>query len=193
MNDNEPQLPGINFDQHIMQIRTAVQQDENDIKRVYMSAFAESERTVVSELALNLLSEQAAAPVISLVAETAGTVIGHAAFSPIRIDGEDTFKGYILAPLAIMPAHQRNRAGSSLVESGIHILREMQVDAVFVYGDPAYYARFGFNADAAKPYIPPHRLQYPVGWQGLILGGRGDRKSPVTLVCVESLDDPILW
>ena len=32
---------------------------------------------------------------------------------------------------------------------------EMGVNVLFVYGDPKYYGKFGFNADLASGYSPP--------------------------------------
>ena len=57
----------------------------------------------------------------------------------------------------------------------------MGVDILFVYGDPKYYSRFGFSADAAVRYIPPYRLQYPFGWQGIALKERNIERSAIDL------------
>lgn len=101
--------------------------------------------------------------------------------------------GYILAPLAVRPEHQRAGLGSHLVEDGIGRLAHMGVGMVFVYGDPKYYGRFGFTVDAAKAYDPPYKIQYPSGWQAIALdkgttGGHSGR-----IACVASLCDPVLW
>jgi len=69
----------------------------------------------------------------------------------------------------------------------------MKVDVLFVYGDPQYYGRFGFEADAATPYTPPYRLRYPDGWQAIPLNNYDISGSTGTLSCVASLCDPKLW
>ena len=176
-----------------MSIRPATGSDRDDIRDVHRAAFSESEREIVSRLAVDLLSETTTPPTISLVAETDGAVVGHVAFSPMSVDDGEHLQGYILAPLAVRPDHQRRRIGSLLIESGTQRLSGMGIDVVLVYGDPGYYGRFGFTVDAAERYVPPYGLQYPFGWQGLALSERGIPESPVRIGCVAPLRDPALW
>src|ERR1041385_5772705 len=80
---------------------------------------------------------------ISIVATDADHVIGHVCFSRVNIDdGSGRFSA--LAPLAVLPSHQRRGVGSMLVKAGLEECTRRGVDAVFVVGDPAYYSRFGF-------------------------------------------------
>lgn len=158
-----------------------------------MSAFPEGEREIVAELAINLLSEETTPQTISLVAETEGAVVGHVSFSPVTIDTNENCQGYILAPLGVKPDYQNRRIGSQLIESGMQRLSTMGVNILFVYGDPKYYGRFGFSADAAVRYVPPYRLQYPFGWQGIAFKKCSTERSAVKITCVTSLCDPALW
>ena len=91
------------------------------------------------------------------------------------------------------PEHQNCGIGSKLVESGIARLSGSKVDVLFVYGDPEYYARFGFSAEAAATFLPPYALQYPFGWQAMVLHESGTNEQPVQLSVVASLRDPALW
>jgi len=176
-----------------MHIRIATSLDRDDVRSVHLSTFPEGEGEIVSKLAVNLLSEATTPQTISLVAETDGAVVGHVAFSPVTIDGNKESQGHILAPLGVKPDHQKRRIGSHLVESGMQRLSEMGVGILFVYGDPKYYGRFGFSVDAAERYVPPCRLQYPFGWQGIALKECSMETSPVKIACVTSLCDPVLW
>jgi len=179
-----------------MQPRRATRSDRGAVHGVHWAAFAESERALVARLAVRLLSERTTPPTISLVAEVDGVVAGHVAFSPVTIESAgDTqdLHGYILAPLAVRPELQKRRIGTRLVETGISELSGAGVDVVFVYGDPEYYGRFGFSARAAEGYIPPYELEYPSGWQGLVLGACATRESPAAITCVPALSDPALW
>ncbi len=176
-----------------MNIRIATSLDQDNIHSVHWSAFAEGEREIISKLAVNLLAEETTPQTISLVAETKGAVVGHVAFSPVTIGSNKNVQGYILAPLGVKPDYQKRHIGSKLIESGMQQLSRIGADILFVYGDPKYYSRFGFSVDAAECYIPPYRLEYPFGWQGIALNECGIRKSPIKIACVTSLCDPALW
>jgi len=176
-----------------MHTRAATNLDRDDIHSVHWSAFAEGEREVVSKLAVNLLSEETTPQTISLVAESEGIVVGHVAFSPVTINNDGNFRGYILAPLGVKPDYQQRRIGSKLIERGMLQLSRLGVDIIFVYGDPKYYSKFGFSVDAAERYIPPYKLQYPFGWQGITLNKCNAGKPSANIVCVTSLSDPALW
>jgi putative acetyltransferase len=89
-----------------------------------------------------LLREQAQ-PLVSLVAEESGTLVGHIMFSPVSLQGfTELMMG--LAPMAVTPACQRQGIGSALVRAGIDRCREIGVAAIVVLGHPDFYPRFGF-------------------------------------------------
>ncbi|MEM9808286.1 MAG: N-acetyltransferase [Cyanobacteria bacterium P01_D01_bin.56] len=176
-----------------MNIRTATSLERDNIHNVHWAAFPEEERELVSKLAVDLLLKETDPPILSLIAETEGNVVGHVAFSPVSIDSNQTIQGYILAPLAVKPDCQKHGIGSQLVKNGMQQLSTMGVDILLVYGDPKYYGRFGFNADVAESYIPPYKLEYPFGWQGVALGDSGVQQSSIQIACVNSLSDPALW
>lgn len=176
-----------------MNIRIATSLDRNNVRDVYWAAFAEGEREIISKLAINLLSEKTTPQIISLVAETEGAVVGHVAFSPVTIGTNKNCQGYILAPIGVKPDYQKRRIGSKLIERGMQQLSRMGVDILFVYGDPSYYSRFGFSVDAAGLYIPPYRLQYPSGWQGIAFKECSHERLPSKITCVTSLCDPEIW
>lgn len=174
-------------------IRAATSLDREDVRGVYLRAFPEGENRLVATLAVNLLDEETDPETISLVAEIGGGVVGHIAFSPVMADINKNWLGYILAPLGVEPEYHKIGIGSKLVESGMELLRKNMVNVIFVYGDPKYYGRFGFSAEAAAQFMPPYELKYPFGWQARVLheGGLYDRV--VKLSCVRSLRDPALW
>ena len=176
-----------------MNIRIATKQDYDDIQKVHLCAFPEGEGDIVAKLATDLLSGKTTPQTISLVAETDGVVVGHVAFSPLVIDYNEKLPGYILAPLGVKPDYQKCRIGSKLIEYGMQQLSVMGVNVVFVYGDPGYYSRFGFHAEAASQYTAPYKLQCPFGWQAFVLNECDIEKPPAGITCVTSLCDPKLW
>lgn len=105
---------------------------------------------------------------LSLVAEAAGTIVGHVAFSPVAIEGgEGGWFG--LGPVSVRPDRQGQGLGGRLIEAGLAELRERGARGVVLVGDPRYYARFGFERDPRLAY--PH----PGGehLQRLVLSGPG--------------------
>ncbi len=83
---------------------------------------------------------------LSLVAVYDDRVVGHIFFTTATVDGKnDTVEGMGLAPMAVLPEHQRQGIGSALVEHGLEILRDRPCPYVIVLGHPEYYPRFGFK------------------------------------------------
>jgi putative acetyltransferase len=178
----------------VMRIRVATRLDAEDIREVHLCAFPEGEKRKVSTLAVHLLSEESQPESISLVAEDHGAVVGHAAFSPVTIADNKSWIGYILAPLGVKPTYQKRGIGSKLIASGIRRLSKMGADVVFVYGDPKYYSKCGFKPEDASRYSPPYALQYPFGWQAIVLNGDIFMDSGVKKIsCTAPLNDPELW
>lgn len=147
----------------------------------------------MAKLAADLFEERATPAILSMVAESDDVIIGHVAFSPVFIEDNDEFKGYILAPLGVKASSQKGGIGRRLIEDSMRRLSEQGVEAVFVYGDPDYYGRFGFSNEAASVYHAPYPLQYPFGWQAVVLRGPKPAGAPVTITCVDPLSDPGLW
>jgi len=120
-------------------------------------------------------------------------MIGYVSFSPIFLKSDSSVSGYILAPLAISPEHQKQGIGSSLIKSGIDILTQDGAGVLLVYGDPAFYGRFGFNEEIGRTFTPPYPLEYPFGWTGMMLNGTTAPEEPIQFECITALSKPDLW
>jgi putative acetyltransferase len=122
-----------------MLIRTERGTDRAAVHAVNAAAFpTPAEADLVDAL------RRQARPLVSLVAERDGTVVGHILFSPLSL-GERSDPGIMgLAPMAVAPEHQRSGIGSALVRAGLDACRELGFAAVVVLGHPEYYPRFGF-------------------------------------------------
>ena len=93
---------------------------------------------------------------LSLVAEKDGLVVGHILFSPVGLSAADGWLGGMaLAPMAVLPACQRQGIGSSLVREGLRQLDETSCPFVVVVGHPSYYPRFGFEPARHYGMDPP--------------------------------------
>lgn len=114
--------------------------DQAAVREVHLAAFeGPAEAGLVDRL------RAARATSVSLVAELEGKVVGHILFSPVEIEGaESKLSGVGLAPMAVLPDHQRSGVGSQLVRAGLARCRELGELRVVVLGHPDYYPRFGF-------------------------------------------------
>ncbi|MGR6974751.1 GNAT family N-acetyltransferase [Streptomyces cynarae] len=127
-----------------MDLREEQPGDREAVRNLHLEAFGDH-GTVVGELTDALRDTLTPDCGLSLVAEQAGQVVGHVLFSRSLLDAPRRLVDVqVLSPLAVRPSHQRKGVGAALVSSGVRILAQRAVPLVFLEGDPAYYARFGF-------------------------------------------------
>lgn len=88
-----------------------------------------------------------------------GEVVGHAMFSRMAADPH-LCRVAALGPVCTRIDRQRSGIGTALIRTGLAMCAENGVGAVFVLGDPLFYARFGFSVAIAAPtacaYSGPH-------------------------------------
>jgi len=176
-----------------MNIRHFQKTDLDSILTVIETAFSDEENKVIMNLVQELHQETSSPSIKSLVAEVDNEMIGYVSFSPIFLKSDSSVSGYILAPLAISPEHQKQGIGSSLIKSGIDILTQDGAGVLLVYGDPAFYGRFGFNEEIGRTFTPPYPLEYPFGWTGMMLNETVVPEEPIQFECVFALSKPDLW
>ena len=122
-----------------VKIRRENEGDEAAVQAVNESAFETSE-----EARLVAALREQAQPLISLVADDEGKIIGHIMFSPVALDGHHELKIMGLAPMAVVPERQHQGIGAALVLEGLEACKKLGFGAVVVLGHAAYYPRFGF-------------------------------------------------
>ena len=121
------------------EVRDEQPADHGLVHALNQGAFA---RAAEAEL-VDVLRVQAQ-PLVSLVAESAGTIIGHILFSPVTSDADAGARLMGLAPMAVVQARRRQGVGSALVRAGLARCHGIGAGAVVVLGHPLYYPRFGF-------------------------------------------------
>jgi len=176
-----------------MNIRLTQETDLDSILKVIETAFSDEENKVIMNLVQELSKETASPSIKSLVAEVDNQVIGYVSYSPIFLKSDSSMSGYILAPLAVSPEHQKQGVGSNLINAGIEMLTKDGVGVLLVYGDPAYYGRFGFKEEIGHSFVPPYTLQYPFGWTGMMLNETDVPEEPIQFECISALSKQDLW
>ena len=153
------------------EVRPAAPGDKAAIRKVHLAAFpTELEADLVEQL------ERDGDAAISLVADDSGEVVGHILFSRMQVESEGReLTALGLAPVAVLPERQGNGVGSALIEAGLSAARGRRVEIVFVLGEPSYYGKFGFSADAARPFTSPYAGEY---FQAKMLGN--DFRAPAS-------------
>jgi len=123
-----------------VEIRSERPTDATAIHAVNRASFGTSTEADL----VDLLRKQAS-PLVSLVAEASGSIVGHILFSPVTLVADADARIMGLAPMAVLPARQRRGIGTALVLAGLDACRQVDCDAVVVLGHAAYYPRFGFQ------------------------------------------------
>lgn len=141
-------------------IRLETADDIAAIDEVTIAAFANAPHSSHAEQAIVRALRAANQLTVSLVAEASQQLVGHVALSPVTITdrhGKSTAGWYGLGPISVLPDRQGQGIGSLLMQHALSALQTAQAAGCVLLGDPAYYARFGFQAHARLqfPGVPP--------------------------------------
>ena len=125
--------------------------DRAAIHAVHVAAFGRADE---GDLVDRLRHEGAV--LASFLAEDEGLIVGHVLFSRILLEtGDDSLTAVALAPMAVVPTHQRGGIGGRLIRHGLDWLRRRGEKVVTVLGHVDYYPRFGFSRDRARAIASP--------------------------------------
>ena len=175
-------------------IRRATSDDFNDVMQIETLAFGSAKE---AEWVAEVIAAENTEPYLSLLAFYRGEAVGHILFTPGVAEGSaDTSSIYILAPLAIKPAYQKQGLGGLLIEAGLRYLRESGVKLVLVLGHKEYYPRHGFKGDAESAgFFPPYPLprEYADYWMYQYLTPDTDNIPKGRIRCTTALDKPQHW
>jgi putative acetyltransferase len=149
-----------------MQITPERPEDAAAIRALTEAAFKDMPHSNQTEARIIDALRAARALTLSLVAIEDGVIVGHAAFSPVQIAGAPG-DWYGLGPVSVRPDRQRSGIGQALIREGLQRLKSRKAAGCVVLGDPAYYGRFGFEADPDLHYGDAP----PVYFQRIILEG----------------------
>lgn len=83
---------------------------------------------------------------LDLVAETEGRIVGNIVYTRAMVigDGGESREVATFGPISVHPVYQGKGIGGTLIETTKRMAAEQGFRAILIYGDPAYYSRFGF-------------------------------------------------
>lgn len=138
------------------------------VRRVLTEAFADDGRVAALAEALHARADRP--PETTLVAESDGELVGHVQLSRAWIDAEAALvEALVLSPLGVAPAHQRRGVGRALCDAAVARGRQLRAPAIFLEGDPGYYARLGWQRAGDRGFTAPSvRIPDP-GFQVVVL------------------------
>jgi len=177
-------------------IRKTTDADVDNVLHIHKKAFGEDKGPEIASLVDELLSDQTARPLLSLIAVDNNKAVGHILYTKARLNQtNNTVSIQLLAPLAVLPEAQSEGVGGQLIEEGLRQLKELGVELVFVLGHPDYYPRYGFTPAGALGYEAP----YPIGdehagaWMVQALCAGVLEKGGGKVQCSDVLDQPQHW
>jgi len=179
----------------VITIRETNNEDFDDIMLVEERAFGMKKE---AELTADLLNDETASPVLSLLAFEGYKPVGYILFTRIYMEKIDPNQAlmHILAPLAVTPEYQKQGIGGMLIKEGINKLKEMGSEMVFVLGHIGYYDRFGFTVDAkAIGYEAPYTIpeEFKDAWMVQALKTEKFHIPSGKIVCSNALNKEEHW
>lgn len=154
-----------------MHIRNERPEDVPSIEAVTRAAFLHHPHSNQTEHSIINALRRSGSLTLSLVAETAGMIIGHAAVSPVTIS-DSTLGWYGLGPVSVAPEHQGQGTGSALVRRALADLQRIGACGCVVFGNPGFYHRFGFTREPSLvPAGLPEEYFLTLPFSGLLPAG----------------------
>lgn len=135
-------------------VRAETARDAAAIRAVHEAAFA---RDLEARIVDEIRGTDAWIGELSLVAEDAGTLVGHVMLSRARLERVvgPPASLLVLGPIGVLPEHQRRGVGVALMRRAIGGAVARAEPLIALVGHPSYYPRFGFRPARALGLEPP--------------------------------------
>jgi len=179
-----------------LKIRKSTEPERNEILNIHNQAFGKDKGPVISKLVNDLLVDETAMPLLSLVAVENNKLIGHILYTKAVVtQTEILISAQILAPLAILPEEQKKGIGEKLINEGLRLLKASGTELVFVLGHPTYYPRCGFIPAGEQGFEAPYPIpeEHAGAWMIQELNGDALVKNSGKIQCSKVLNEPQHW
>ena len=179
-----------------MKIRKSTESERKEILNIHNQAFGKEKGPVIAKLVDDLLNDETAMPIFSLVAVENNKLIGHILYTKAVVtQTEISISAQILAPLAILPEKQKKGIGEKLINEGLRLLKASGTELVFVLGHPTYYPRCGFIPAGEQGFEAPYPIpeEHAGAWMIQELNGDILVKNSGKIQCSKVLNEPQHW
>lgn len=178
-----------------MNFRILDKESKEEVASLFTSVFSSSEGeqegrrigSLASALAARIDNQE----IICIGAYTAGELIGAIFFTRLRFD--EPVAAFMLSPVAVGTARQGRGVGQALIRFGLDELKSRSATLVVTYGDPAFYAKVGFQMVSEDVIQAPLPLSMPEGWLGHPLSRETFPVLKSRPACVQEFDNPAYW
>jgi predicted N-acetyltransferase YhbS len=127
----------------------------------------------------NMRKAEAFVKELDFVALYQNEIVGNIVYVKSKIkDADKEWTILTFGPISVLPKYQNRGIGSKLIEHTKKLAKNMGYKAIIIYGDPAYYSRFGFE-QSKKYAITNKEGKYPAAllvlelYQDALKGVRG--------------------
>lgn len=161
------------------------------IIRTFSDSEGRAEGETIGQLVAELVEKTDPLDILGYTARENATII--AAIFLSRLQFEEPAVAFMLSPVAVHSDYQGRGIGQQLIKLGLAQLKEKNVELVFTYGDPNYYAKVGFEAVPADTAKAPFTLSQPHGWLWQELTDRKEKPRLGASRCVAAFNHPEYW
>jgi predicted N-acetyltransferase YhbS len=107
----------------------------------------------VGALVGELMAATAPDDLVGFVAVDGDEIIAAIFFSRMRFPEESSV--FLLSPVAVRTTYQGRGAGQAVIARGLQEMKDRGVRTAVTYGDPAFYAKVGFEPVSPDTIPPP--------------------------------------
>lgn len=128
----------------MLKIRSELPTDIAEIRTLITAAFTPAPHYIGAEADVVDLLRKTGDMALSLVAEKAGKILGHVAFSPVLINGKaSTWLG--LGPISVPATYRKQGVAAALIKEGVKRVKNLNASGCVTMGRLRYYKDFGFT------------------------------------------------
>jgi len=164
-----------------------------EIQSLFTSTFSDSEGPAegesIGQLALEMLNT---ADLQCFIASEEKRIIASIIFSRLSF-AESDIQAFLLGPVAVLTAYQKQGIGQALIQFGLQQLRKQGVELAVTYGDPGYYSKVGFEPVSTQQVPAPMALSMPQGWLAQSLTDVKIPNISGKSKCVPAIAKPEYW